>query len=176
MFGIIVIFGVWYITSSEFKYINGIVLGILSALFSSTFSVINGKLVERNSATVISFYEFISGVVFISIFILFFRGGFNSSFFNLPNSDWFYLFILASVCTAYAFIAAVHVMKQISPYTVVLTYNLEPIYGIVLAIILFPKAEKMSTEFYIGATLIISTVILNGILKNTRKRKVKTLQ
>ncbi|MCB0462270.1 MAG: DMT family transporter [Flavobacteriaceae bacterium] len=176
LFGIIVIFGVWYITSSEFKYINGIVLGILSALFSSTFSVINGKLVERNSATVISFYEFISGVVFISIFILFFRGGFNSSFFNLPNSDWFYLFILASVCTAYAFIAAVHVMKQISPYTVVLTYNLEPIYGIVLAIILFPKAEKMSTEFYIGATLIISTVILNGILKNTRKRKVKTLQ
>lgn len=175
LFGIIVIFGVWYITSTEFKYINGIILGILSALFSSTFAVINGKLVERNSATVISFYEFISGVVFISIFIALFRGGFNSNFFNLSNSDWLYLFILASICTAYAFIAAVHVMKKISPYTVVLTYNLEPIYGIVLAIILFPKAEKMSAEFYIGATLIISTVVINGILKNTRKRKAKTL-
>ena len=175
LFGIIVIFGVWYITSTEFKYLNGIILGILSALFSSTFAVINGKLVERNSATVISFYEFISGVVFISAFIAIFGGGFNADFFNLPSSDWLYLFILASICTAYAFIAAVHVMKQINPYTVVLTYNLEPIYGIVLAIILFPKAEKMSTEFYIGATLIISTVILNGILKNTRKRKAKTL-
>ena len=82
---------------------------------------------------------------------------------------------MASICTAYAFIAAVHVMKQISPYTVVLTYNLEPIYGIVLAIILFPKAEKMSTEFYIGASLIISTVLLNGILKNARKQKAKAL-
>lgn len=175
LFGLLVIIGVWIITSTEFKYLNGIILGILSALFSSTFAVINGKLVERNSATVISFYEFISGVIFISIFIALFRGGFDMTFFSLSTNDWFYLFILASICTAYAFIAAVHVMKQISPYTVVLTYNLEPIYGIILAIILFPKAEKMSTEFYIGATLIISTVILNGILKNSRQSKAKAL-
>lgn len=176
LFGILVIIGVWIITSTEFNYINGIVLGILSALFSSTFAVINGKLVERNSATVISFYEFISGVFFISLFILLFRDGFTSNFFNLSSGDWLYLFILASICTAYAFIAAVHVMKHISPYTVVLTYNLEPIYGIILAIILFPKAEKMSTEFYLGATIIISTVIINGILKNSKKRKAKLLK
>lgn len=175
LFGLVVIIGVWIITSAEFKYVNGIILGILSALFSSTFAVINGKLVERNSATIISFYEFISGVFFISVFLALFRGGFDTAFFSLSISDWVYLFILASICTAYAFIAAVHVMKQISPYTVVLTYNLEPIYGIVLAIILFPKAEKMSTEFYIGASLIISTVLLNGILKNTRKQKAKEL-
>jgi drug/metabolite transporter (DMT)-like permease len=175
LFGLLVIIGVWIITSTEFKYVNGIILGILSALFSSTFAVINGKLVERNTATIISFYEFISGVFFISVFLALFRGGFDTAFFSLSISDWFYLFILASICTAYAFIAAVHVMKQISPYTVVLTYNLEPIYGIVLAIILFPKAEKMSTEFYIGASLIISTVLLNGILKNTRKQKAKAL-
>jgi drug/metabolite transporter (DMT)-like permease len=175
VFGIIVIFGVWIITSSELKYLNGIILGILSALFSSTFAVINGKLVERNAATVISFYEFISGVVFISIFIVFFQDGIDLAFFSLSIHDWFYLFILASICTAYAFIAAIHVMKQISPYTVVLTYNLEPIYGIILAIILFPKAEKMSIEFYFGATVIISTVILNGILKNSKKIKAKEL-
>jgi drug/metabolite transporter (DMT)-like permease len=175
LFGLLVIIGVWIITSTEFKYVNGIILGILSALFSSTFAVINGKLVERNSATLISFYEFISGVIFISIFLALFRGGFDATFFSLSTNDWFYLFILASICTAYAFIAAVHVMKQISPYTVVLTFNLEPIYGIVLAIIFFPKAEKMSTEFYIGASLIISTVLLNGILKNARKQKAKAL-
>jgi drug/metabolite transporter (DMT)-like permease len=175
LFGIIVVIGVWIITSTEFKYLSGIILGILSALFISMFAVINGKLVEQNSATVISFYEFISGVIFISIFIALFRGGFDITFFSLSTNDWFYLFILASVCTAYAFIAAVHVMKHISPFTVVLTFNLEPIYGIVLAIILFPKAEKMSVEFYIGASLIISTVILNGILKNSRKQKAKVL-
>lgn len=175
LFGIIVIFGVWIITSSEFKYLNGIILGILSALFSSLFAVINGKLVERHSASIISFYEFISGVIFISIFIAVFRGGFDEAFFSLPKSDWLYLFILASICTAYAFIAAIHIMKHISPYTLVLTYNMEPIYGIILAIILFPQSEKMSIEFYIGAGLIISTVILNGVLKNSKKKRVNKL-
>lgn len=169
-FGLIVIVGVWLITQTEFNYINGIVLGIISALLSTLFAVINGKLVKHNSATLISFYEFISGIVFISLFIIFFRGGFDLAFFSLSTQDWLYLFILASVCTTYAFIAIVHVMKHISSYTVVLTNNLEPIYGIILAIILFPQSEKMSAEFYIGALLIISTVILNGILKNSRKK------
>ena len=78
---------------------------------------------------------------------------------------------MGSVCTAYAFIAVVFVMRHISPYTVVLTYNLEPVYGILLAIALFPTKEKMSWEFYIGAGLILSTVIVNGIIKNRRKAK-----
>lgn len=173
VFGIVVFMGVWLITQTEIKYINGIILGISSALFSTLFAVINGKFVKRYSATTISFYEFISGVSSISLFIMFFGDGFNAEFFNLSNSDWLYLFILGSICTAYAFIAAVYVMKYISPYTVVLTYNMEPIYGIALALILFPAKEKMSVEFYIGVFIIISVVILNGILKNSKNLKSK---
>lgn len=171
LFGVLVILGVYLITKTEFRYINGIILGIAAALFSTLFAVINGKLVEQHSASKISFYEFVSGVVCISIFLLITGEGFDQEFFNLSFSDWQYLFILGSVCTAYAFIAAVYVMKYISPYTVVLTYNLEPIYGIIMAIIIFPEKERMSTEFYIGAILIISTVIINGVLKNTAKKK-----
>ncbi len=171
VFGVFIILGVLLITQAEFKYINGIILGISSALFSTLFAVINGKFVKRYAASIISFYEFLSGIFFISMFIIFFRDGFSLQFFSLSVSDWVYLFILASICTAYAFIAAVHVMKYISPYTVVLSYNLEPVYGIILAILLFPQKEKMSTEFYIGAGIIITTVILNGILKNSKKLK-----
>jgi len=171
IFGLLIILGVWLITQTEIKYINGIVLGISSALFSTLFAVINGKFVERYRASCISFYEFVSGVFFISMFIAFFGDGIDGEFFNLNPSDWKYLIILGSICTAYAFIAVVHIMKHISPYTVVLSYNLEPIYGIVLAIILFPLKEKMSSEFYFGAALIISTVILNGILKNSKSLK-----
>ncbi len=167
-FGIFIILGVLLITKAEFKYLNGIILGISAAFFSTLFAVINGRFVLRYSASVISFYEFISGIFFISLFLIFFSDGFSIEFFNLSTSDWTYLFILASICTAYAFIAAVHVMKYISPYTVVLSYNLEPIYGIAMAIILFPQKEKMSTEFYLGAAIIISTVILNGVLKNSK--------
>jgi len=166
LFGIIVVIGVYLIIDSEIKYLKGILLGISSAFFSSLFAVINGRFVENYRASVISFYEFIGGVLFISSYLFFAETGFNYDFFILNSADWIYLIILASVCTAYAFIGAVHVMKLISPYTVVLTYNLEPIYGIVLAILFFGESEIMSTNFYYGAILIILTVLLNGFVKN----------
>jgi len=176
VFGVLVVIGVFVITQSEIKYLTGIILGIISAFLSSLFAVFNGKFLEHNSATVISFYEFIGGIIFISIFLMIFDNGFSIEFFSLSQSDYGYLFVLASVCTAYAFIAAVYVMKEISPYTVVLTYNLEPIYGIVLALILFPEKEKMSPQFYLGAILIIATVLLNGIIKNNKHLEKKRIK
>ena len=173
LFGILIIIGISMITQSEIKYIKGIILGISSAFFSSLFAVLNGHFLKQHTATVISFYEFLSGVLFISIFIMLFQEGFSFKFFNIGKSDYIYLFILASICTAYAFIASVYVMKLISPYSLVLTYNLEPIYGIVIALILFPEKEKMSISFYYGAAVIIATVILNGLLKNVRTLKRK---
>ncbi|MEP5339651.1 MAG: DMT family transporter [Algibacter sp.] len=171
LFGVIVIIGVFIITQSELKYLNGIILGIISALLSSLFAVLNGKFLKKHTATTISFYEFLSGVACITIYILIFTDDFSVEFFKLNTSDFGYLFILASICTAYAFIASVYVMKEISPYTVMLTYNLEPIYGIIMALLLFPEKETMSTEFYYGAVIIIATVLLNGIIKNKKKIK-----
>ncbi|REE25142.1 DMT family transporter [Winogradskyella pacifica] len=174
IFGIIVILGVVLITSSEMGYINGIILGLFSALFSTLFAVINGLFIEKHSATVISFYEFISGVVFLTIFILLTGKSFNAEFFTLSNSDWMYLFILASVCTAYAFIGSVEVMRYISPFTVILSYNLEPVYGIAIALMLFPETEKMSPQFYLGAILVLGTVLFDAVFKNYQRRKRKT--
>ena len=168
LFGIIVIIGVFIVTQSEIKYLTGIILGIVSAFLASLFAVFNGKFLEKNTPTTISFYEFISGVFFVSVYIFLFGEGFDKEFFNLSSSDFMYLFILASICTAYAFIASVHVMKYISPYSVVLAYNLEPVYGIILAIILFPNKENMSPNFYLGALIIFSAVILNAIFKNKK--------
>ncbi|SDH37112.1 DMT family transporter [Winogradskyella thalassocola] len=174
IFGLIVILGVLLITSSEMGYINGIILGLFSALFSTLFAVINGRFIEKHSATVISFYEFISGVLFLTVFILLTGKSFNAEFFTLTNSDWVYLFILASVCTAYAFIGSVDIMRYISPFTVILSYNLEPVYGIAIAIVLFPETEKMSPQFYVGAILILVTVLFDAIFKNYKRRKTKT--
>ncbi|MCA0132371.1 DMT family transporter [Winogradskyella alexanderae] len=174
LFGLLVILGVFLITSSEIDYVNGIVLGLLSALFSTLFAVINGRFIERYNSTIISFYEFISGVVFLTIFILATGTTFNREFFILSSSDWIYLFILASICTAYAFIGAVEVMRYISPFTVILSYNLEPVYGIGIALILFPETEKMSPQFYIGAILVLVTVLLDAVFKNYKRRQQKT--
>ncbi|MDP5081454.1 MAG: DMT family transporter [Winogradskyella sp.] len=174
LFGIIVILGVFLITSSEMGYVNGIILGLLSALFSTLFAVINGRFIEQYKPTVIAFYEFISGVVFLTIFILAMGNTFNAEFFTLSRLDWICIFILASVCTAYAFVGVVEVMRYISPFTVILSYNLEPIYGIAFALVLFPETEKMSPQFYIGAILILITVLFDAIFKNYKRRKRKT--
>ncbi|UKM66382.1 DMT family transporter [Flavobacteriaceae bacterium GSB9] len=173
LFGILVVIGVFIITQSEIKYWLGIVLGVFSAFLSSLFAVLNGSFLKRHSATVISFYEFLSGVVFISAYLFCCGDGFSIAFFDISQTDFLYLFILASVCTAYAFIASVYVMKEISPYTVVLTYNLEPLYGIFMAVFLFPEKEKMSLQFYLGASIILSVVLLNAFLKSNRRIKRK---
>ena len=177
LLGVMVVIGVFLITHGELRYINGIILGVVSALLSSLFAVINGTFIRKYSATVISFYEFLSGVAFLTLFILLFKGGFDIKFFTLSASDWMYLFLLASVCTAYAFIGVVKVMKFISPYTVVLSYNLEPVYGIALALLLFPETETMGPQFYYGACLVLLSVMLDAVLKNVnsyRARKRKT--
>jgi len=132
---------------------------------------VNGKFIERYNSTVISFYEFVSGVIFLSVFILLTGTRFDTEFFTLSNSDWIYIFILASVCTAYAFIGAVEVMRYISPFTVILSYNLEPVYGIAMALILFPATEQMSHQFYIGAILILITILFDALFKNYKRRK-----
>ncbi|WP_306354195.1 DMT family transporter [Flavobacterium sp. '19STA2R22 D10 B1'] len=168
LFGIVVIFGLYIIFNVQGNYIEGIILALISAFLSALFSVINGKFAKQYSPTVITFYELVGGVFFLTLFLLF-TGSFKAEFFTLTTSDWGWLFVLSSICTAYAFIGSVKVMQFLTPYTVMLTINMEPIYGIILAVIFFPEKEKMSFEFYIGALVILSTVIINGIIKNYKK-------
>lgn len=174
-FGIIVILSLYLIFQVETEYVLGIVLALISAFLSACFSLINGKLAKIADSSVISFYELFTGTLAITVFLLISTywgesgSGFSGEFFQLSASDWWLLFILASICTAYAFIASVAVMKHLTPYTVMLTINLEPVYGIILAFFIFGSEEKMSPAFYYGALLIISTVILNGILKTRGK-------
>ncbi len=168
-FGLLVIVGLYIIFSFEGNYLNGILLALSSAFLSATFSIINGKYAVQYNPVTISFYELLGGVFFFSIYLLF-SGRFTNEFFQLSASDWQWLFILGSVCTAYAFIASVQVMKYLSPYTVMLTINMEPVYGIILAVLVFHDKEKMSTSFYVGAVIILTTVIINGILKNRTKK------
>lgn len=169
-FGLIVVGGLYIIFNFEGDYYLGIILALTSAFLSALFSVINGKYAKMYDSTVISFYELFGGVLCFSIYLLF-TGSFSREFFILQPSDWIYLLILSSICTAYAFIASVKVMKYISPYTVMLTINLEPIYGMILALLIFKDKEKMSQEFYFGAVIILLTVVLNGIIKYRLKNK-----
>lgn len=170
VFGLVVIGGLYIIFNVEGDYYLGIILALISAFLSALFSVVNSKYAKMYDSTVISFYELLGGVLCFSVYLLF-TNNFSQDFFTLKTSDWLYLLLLSSVCTAYAFITSVKVMKFISPYTVMLTINLEPVYGIILALLIFKEKEKMSPAFYFGAVIILSTVILNGIIKYRMQNK-----
>lgn len=167
-FGLLVVAGLYIIFNVEGNYFWGMLTALTSAFLSALFAVINSKFVKQHDATVISFYELSGGVIFFT-FLLLITHSFSSNFFMLSAKDFMYLMILSSVCTAYAFIASTSVMKFLSAYTVMLTINLEPIYGIILAVLIFEEKEKMSFEFYVGAFIILLTVILNGIIKYRKK-------
>jgi drug/metabolite transporter (DMT)-like permease len=169
-FGLIIIAGLSLILQVESGYINGVFFALASIILGVIFTLLNGKLIAKHDPSVISFYEFLSGFVFISIYFIF-LGKFKTEFFVLTFNNLALLFVLASICTAYAFTASVRVMRKLTPYTVMLTTNLEPVYGIILAYFIIGGKEKMSTEFYIGALIIVITVILNGIIKHYYKVK-----
>jgi drug/metabolite transporter (DMT)-like permease len=168
LFGMFVIVGLVIIFEVEMQYKLGIALALVSAFLSALFAVINSKLVQKYDAPVIAFYELLGGVGFFSI-LLWISDAFTPNFFSIAGSDWVYLGILSSICTAYALINSVKIMQYLSPFTVMLTINLEPIYGIVLALLIFDDKEKMNPVFYLGAGIILATVLMNALVKKSKK-------
>src|SRR5690606_33048418 len=145
-FGLIIIAGLFMIMQVEIRYLEGILSALFSVFMGVLFTLFNGKLIQQHDSTVITVYEFFAGFVFVSIYLAF-DGKFSAQFFDVSGKDWILILLLASVCTAYAFTASVAVMRRLTPYTVMLTTNLEPVYGIFLAYFLIGEDEKMSVPF-----------------------------
>lgn len=156
MIGFIIIVGIYIIFRFESAYARGIIMGLLSALMASLFTIINGKQIKNRSAIVISFYELLGAFLGISIYLLI-KNGFHQDFY-LNTKDLIYLLILGTVCTSVAYVYGVNVMKHLSAFRVVLITNLEPVYAILLALLIFGKTEQMSGGFYIGAAIILTAI------------------
>jgi len=159
--GILIITGIVLIFKFETQYTTGIIAGLISAVVASLFAIINSKLVHRNEATVIAFYELSGAFFWITVYLLF-TSGFNKNM--IPtHADMVYLLILGTICTSIAYAAGVSVMREISVFRVALITNLEPVYGIILAFIFFGDKNKMNPGFWAGAVIILSTILLYPI-------------
>lgn len=167
LLGLVIIGGLSIIFTVEFKYVYGIVLSIISAALASWFTVINGKLVKKMDAHVISFYEMLSACMIVSIFLAIKADSIEKWFPQGMEITW--VLILGLICTAFAFLMAVVVMKKLSPFTVSISINLEPIYAIVLAVIIWPKSETMSAGFYVGTLIIIGAIFANAVIAKGNK-------
>jgi drug/metabolite transporter (DMT)-like permease len=162
--GFIIMAGIALIFSVEFKFWLGITLGIVAAFTSSLFGVLNGLMVKQVEPRLITFYELLAALISISIYNVF-AGKFTPDFFQINSTSWLGLLLLAAVCTVFPFIASVNLSKHISPYTIVLTVNLETVYGIIWAILFYHENQQLTPYFYLGMSIILLAILLNSYLK-----------
>jgi len=162
--GIIVILGLSLIFKFETQYTEGIIYALLASLLAAVFSSINANLVKKHRPTLIGFWEMSFAFLGVSAFLLS-AGNLAVENIAVGQKDFLLLLLLAVVCTGFAFIAGIEVMKVLSPFTCALTINMEPVYTIAFALLIYGESEYMSPQFYLGATVIISTLFLNLWLK-----------
>ena len=167
--GIVIVICISLIFKVEFQYKLGIIYGLICALLGTIFSVFNGKLYGKTSSGNIIFYEIFGGFLVISLYYVF--SGHISQIGEISYRDLALLTLLASVFTAYPMFESVNLMKYISPFTLILTVNLEPIYGIILAFFIFGESEKMSAVFYGASLIMILAIVINGVIKARKKSK-----
>ena len=149
-------------------YLKAIFLALISAFLAAFFSVINSVLVKDNDSAIISFYELMGGFWVISI-LFYLNGDIVLEQLSLNTLQFFWLMVLGVVCTSFAFLLGVYVMKFIKPYTVNLSVNLEPIYAIIFALLIFKNSELMNLNFYLGSMIVVGSILLNALFKKTKK-------
>lgn len=171
VFSLIAALGIVLIFQLDMKYRTGIVLGSISSALAALFIIMNKKVGANHSSSTMLLYEMIGGFLLISIFIPFYLYYFPSRSFIPSESDFVYLVLLSVFCTIGLYILQIQALKKISAFTVNLSYNLEPIYSIILAMLIFKEAKELNTPFYLGLGLIILSVLLQMYVVKRENKK-----
>lgn len=172
LFGLLVIVGLVLVLGTDATHLMGFFYAGISTLLAVFFTLINGKYVAKTNPYILSFYELLVGALVVTV-LLAAQGTLTASFFEISSQDLFWLAILAFVCTSYAFVVSIVVMRHLTPYSIMLGINMEPVYGIALAYVIFGEKETMPPSFYIGVMCILAAVLANGVLKLRRKKRAK---
>ena len=168
LFGGIIAVGVGLIFRAEYQYLYGICIALISAFLSSVFTLLNARLVKQERAITLSFYELAVGAL-VGVAYVLFSGSYSLNDFQLEQWDLLWILLIAWVCTSYAFNISIKVMEHLSPFTVMMIINLEPVYGILLSLLVWGEQELLSFRFYIGFLLILGSIFLNGIYKQQKQ-------
>ncbi|MEM9672201.1 MAG: DMT family transporter [Cyclobacteriaceae bacterium] len=175
--GCLVIVGLYVIFRFELNHALGLSMAILSALIASVFTVLNANFGKRFDAYLVTFYEMVGATISIALFFPIYQQWISSNgelYLNPSAMDWLWLLVLALVCTVYAYSMSVELMKYVTAFAMNLTNNLEPVYGILLAVLVFGEREQMTPQFYLGTSIILASVFAYPLIR--RYRKVKRFQ
>lgn len=174
LLGLIAVLGISLIFHFDPTYKVGIIIGIISAMLGSVFPILNRKLLRTHSTETLTVYELTGGFIFLSLILPIYLKLFPTSNLVPGWSDIVWLLILAWVCTVWAFQLSMNALKKISAFTVNLTYNLEPLYGITLAFLLFREDKMLTGAFYAGLGLIVCSVLLQTFLVYRSGKRLAT--
>lgn len=172
--GLVIIVGLYIIYNVNLSYKLGLIMALVSALMAAIFSIINGRLAQKHHHFSITLYEMIGACLMVVLFIPIYTRYFSETGtfeWQLSWMDFTYLVVLALVCTVYAFSASVELLKRISVFASNLFIHMEPVYGIILAVLFFKETEKMDSGFYLGGTIIVLAVFSYPVVKYYQKRK-----
>lgn len=161
--GLMVIFGVYLIFHFDQDFRLGIIFGLFSAFLAALFPILNKKLVTAYNPETITFYEMLGGWILLTFFVPFYLQFMPGQSLTPNVKDIIWLVVLSLFCTVLAFNLSVRALSRISPFTVNLSFNLEPVYGILLAFLIFKEHLELGFSFYAGLTLIFTTVVIQSI-------------
>lgn len=172
LLGLLAIVGIYIIFDFHPQYKLGIAFGILAAVGSALFPIFNKRLLEKHKPRTLILYELTGGLITLSLLLPFYLHYFPAEYYIPGGWDWCWLLVLAWLCTVLSFDLQLNALKKISAFTANLTYNLEPIYGILLAFVIFKENRQLHTQFYIGVGLILLAVVLQMIrvYRNSKTR------
>ncbi|MEP6677481.1 MAG: DMT family transporter [Ferruginibacter sp.] len=160
LLGLMAIVGIYIIFDFHPQYKTGIFFGIISAMGSALFPIFNKRFVKKFNPQTLTLYELGGGLIGLTFLVPLYLLQFPAAYYTPTLTDWVWLFVLAWFCTILAFNLQLNALKKISAFTANLTYNLEPVYGIILAFIFFKENEHLKPQFYVGLALIIGAVAL----------------
>lgn len=165
--------GIFTIYRSDTSAIWGIVVALISSLLSATFATINKKLVARHEPFTITLIEMAGGLFILTLLLPFYLHFMPATKYIPSGNDWFYLTLLSLFCTVLTWILSLSALKKVTAFTAALALNLEPVYGIILAIWLMGEGKILNTGFYIGSAIILLTVVLHTFYKYQKNKKAK---
>ncbi len=168
IFSITAIIGIWLIFRVEEIYAMGMIFGLLAAFVGAFFNILNKDMVDRHSPIIVSFYEIVAGLAVLSLFLPFYIHYAHPDKLVPSNLDWVLLLVLGILCTHVTILLSLEALKHLSVFTLNLSLNLEPVYTIALAFLIFHENKQLHTGFFIGAGVIMLSVLLESYFQSRK--------
>lgn len=156
--------GISLIFHFDTSYQTGIILGVVSSAFAALYTIFNERLVQKYDSKLINYYQMLGGTLVLGIFLPLYYYLFPTQRFIPSMTDSFYLILLALFCTVGLYVLFAESLKKLSAFTVNLSFNLEPIYAIIIAFLFFNEGKEVNISFYIGLLFVITSVILQSTI------------